>query len=313
MVKNIKLCPKLHVIVKQWLGVLANVKKYSSNTLNAYVTDLFYFFDFLGSYFEETVTVDMLNQITVRDFRSWLAKRYKEEHKAASNARALSVVKSFFVYLNDKEYIDNLHVMSIKITKVPKSLPKVLPVEQALQASNIIEFLSKKEWVGMRDTAILLLLYGSGLRISEVLNIEYNDVSNINSKFIEIHGKGNKKRSVPVLPKIMHAIHSYIKSCPHDVSVSKLFKGSGGKNLNPDVFRNNLRKMRKSFGLPDYTSPHAFRHSFATHLLGEGGDLRTIQELLGHENLSTTQKYTEVNTKRLMESYRNFHPKAGEK
>ena len=195
-----------------------------------------------------------------------------------------------------------------KILKNYKPLPKGLSLDEAVEATQLIENISKKRWIGLRDKAILMLLYGCGLRISEALSLKESSFQDNHQKLI-VKGKGQKERMIPLLPQVAESIHQYLESCPHEIT-EEIFVGASGKKLNPDVFRSNLRELKKSMGLPDYASPHAFRHSFATHLLNQSGDLRTIQVLLGHQSLSTTQKYTKLDINNLIDSYSSFHPKS---
>jgi len=296
--------------VKAWMEYLLKLKNYSKYTCNAYATDLFYFFSFLSTHFGgEKISLSLLTKLETQDFRAWLAKRKNNDLKITSNARALSTVKNFYKYLNTNKILDNKNVFNIKLNKVNRPLPKALPPESAIKAVEVIKSLSEKSWVGARDNAIMMLMYGAGLRIGEVLRLKLTDIPKNHNELIRIMGKGKKERMLPLLPVIYEAIYSYMKLCPMDLEIGYLFKGLNGKDLNPDVFRASVRRLKIELGLPEYTSPHAFRHSFATHLLGNGGDLRTIQELLGHENLSTTQRYTKVDVANLTNAFKNFHPR----
>lgn len=292
--------------ITDWLCYIQKNLLYSPHTVNAYTSDLFYFLKFICEHSRNTISVSLLQSLTLQDFRAWLSFRKQHNLKTTSNARSLAVVRSFYKYLRIHHDIDNQSIFAIKITKIPKSLPKALPPQTAIEATKVITTIAKHRWVGLRDTAILLLLYGCGLRIGEALSICKEDL--INNQ-ITVRGKGKKERLIPLLPQVSVAINDYIANCPYNLDNSVLFLGAGGRRLNPDVFRANIRILKKTMGLPAYTSPHAFRHSFATHLLSQGGDLRTIQELLGHENLSTTQKYTKIDVDNLMLAYSAFHPR----
>ncbi len=308
---NVSISADLKILVKDWVTYLSELRKYSKNTCNAYVTDLFYFMSFISNHHGGIqVDLKLLSGLEVQDFRAWLANRKKQDLKATSNARALSTLRAFYKYLNSQKITENKNIFNIKINKVNKALPKALLPKSAIEATKIIEILSKKDWIGARDTAIILLLYGSGLRIGEVLSLKLSDIPKSCDGMLIVKGKGNKERLVPILPEVLDAINSYINQCPYDTSEHGLFKGANGKLLNPDVFREAIRKLKNTLGLPHYTTPHAFRHSFATHLLGNGGDLRTIQELLGHQSLSTTQRYTKVDAENMMAAYRTFHPRS---
>jgi integrase/recombinase XerC len=307
---------ELKSLIKSWLFHLKNVKCYSEHTINAYATDIFYFLAFVSQHYEdEKLGIGRLKDLKTQDFRSWLAYRKSKDMLATSNARALSTVKGFFKYLANNMEFENQQIYNIKLSKLQKPLPKALTIDNALNSVKMIEHFANQGWVGLRDSAILHLLYGAGLRIGEVLSLTIKDVnklinSNDNTESIIVKGKGNKERLVPILPSITLALKKYCSSCPYDLSNGCLFKGLRGDDLNPNVFRANLRNLKRSLGLPDFTSPHAFRHSFATHLLGEGGDLRTIQELLGHESLSTTQRYTKVDVNRLTDAFKKAHPRS---
>ena len=305
---TIKIAKELQTIIEEWLGYLKNNLGYSIYTLNAYVTDLFYFLNFIHNHYQEPVSISVVSNLQIQDFRAWFAARKKNNVKTVSNARALSVIRNFYKYLKTKRHIDNKNVFAIKILKNAKTLPKGLPLDATIEAIRAIENLPKQRWVGLRDKAVLMLLYGCGLRISEVLSLYYKNFKD-NMTQLVVKGKGNKDRMVPVLPQVKRALNEYISACPHELN-NGIFVGVSGKKLNPNVFRSNLRELKKSLGLPEYTSPHAFRHSFATHLLNQDGDLRTIQELLGHKNLSTTQRYTKVDVHNLMYAYSSFHPKS---
>ncbi|WHQ46669.1 MAG: tyrosine recombinase XerC [Candidatus Midichloria sp.] len=303
----IKIAKELQILIEEWLSYLKDNLVYSEHTLDAYATDLFYFLSFIHNHYQQSVSIDIIANLSIQDFRSWLAARRRDNLKTTSNARSLSVVRSLYRYLKSKKDIDNKNVFAIKILKNSKNLPRDLPLESAIEATKIIETLPKQRWIGLRDKAILVLLYGCGLRIGEVLSLSKNDFRDSMSSLI-VKGKGKKDRMVPILPQVKSAVADYIKSCPYQLE-DHMFIGVGGKKLNPDVFRANLRELKKLLGLPEYTSPHAFRHSFATHLLSQDGDLRTIQTLLGHKSLSTTQRYTKVDVSSLISAYSNFHPK----
>ena len=308
MQATIKIARDLKSCIEAWINYLDHNMMYSKHTLDAYMTDVFYFLQFLSNHYEQSISLNKLADVTIQDFRAWLASRKKEDLKTTSNTRALSVIRNFFRYLNSKHNIDNKNIFTIKILKNYKTLPKSLSLDEAMEATQLIENISKKRWIGLRDKAILILLYGCGLRISEALSLKKSNFQDNNQKLI-IKGKGQKERVIPVLPQVAESISKYMESCPHEL-IEEIFVGASGKKLNPDVFRANLRELKKSIGLPNYASPHAFRHSFATHLLNQNGDLRTIQVLLGHQSLSTTQKYTKLYINNLIDSYSSFHPKS---
>ncbi len=294
--------------VEKWLDTLEKEKKYSINTIESYRNDLADFYDFMQQHIGSELPVKDIEEIQSADFRSWLSSRKQRGLQNTSSARALSAVKSYFKYLRQRNIIEsNVAIGNIRSPKIKKALPKALNEIQT-EASLEYEDNNKPEWVIYRDKAIMLLLYGAGLRISEALSLKLQDVE---GKFLKIKGKGGKEREVPLLDKVKYEIASYIKSCPYRVGKNDLiFVGEKGKPLNPAVYQRYIRNMRRALNLPETTTPHALRHSFATHLLGNGADLRSIQELLGHESLSTTQVYTKVDSERLMQAYSKFHPRS---
>lgn len=258
----------------------------------------------------DEVDVQLLEKLDIQDFRAWLAYRKQQGVKNISNVRALSTMRNFYRYLKKHEVLDNQSISGVRIHHVRKALPKALTPESAIAALSTIESMQVKDWVGARDKAILHLLYGAGLRIGEALSLKLSDIPEFPNMNLSVVGKGKKNRVVPLLPQVLNSILAYMKIAPHSSKQELLFIGSRGKGLHPDVFRNTIRKLRQYLGLPPYTSPHAFRHSFATHLLGNGGELRIIQELLGHESLSSTQRYTKVDIASLTSVYQSCHPRA---
>ncbi len=297
---------KCKTIIKQWLNYLTQELNYSSNTHNAYRTDLQNFLIFCANNLGQEITLQTLQHISTQEIRSWLNQRKINDITSRSNARALSVIRNFYQYLKTKESISNQAIFNISIPKQHHNLPRPLSqqnIETLLQ--NISHHI---KWVEKRDRAIISLLYGCGLRISEALSLK---VSEAKSDIINITGKGNKARMVPCLPYIKTAIQEYIKLCPYLLNVNQpLFVGIRGKQLTRNNFANHLKDLRRTMGLPESTTPHAFRHSFATHLLKANTDIRLIQELLGHTNLSTTQNYTKIEKTHLLAEYLKHHPKA---
>ncbi len=300
----------MKTILDKWLSYIENEKRFSNHTIKSYERDISYFLSFLCEYLGEKVTKQTLEKLELRDFRSWLAFRAKNKLSFSSTARAVSVIRSFYRYLERNSILTNAAIFALRTPKKDKPLPKALSIEQADKALAIIGFNAKDDWVEKRDIAILTLLYGTGLRISEALSLKRSDIPNGDTNSIKVMGKGNKERIVPVLPVIIKAINDYLKYCPYKKDKDEfLFLGARGGVLNPSIFQENLRKIRAAADLPESATPHAFRHSFATHLLNDGADLRSIQELLGHVSLSTTQRYTKIDTNRLLESYSKLHPK----
>ncbi len=298
----------LSKITSEWEEWLTDIKRASNHTVVSYQNDLGHFFSFLSHHLGGKINLAHLSALQAKDIRAWLASRMGE-FEASSNARALSTVKSFFRYLEKQGQVENAAIFHIRSPKIKKALPKALVEEQAAQALQMVGEMSAEEWINKRDLALLTLIYGCGLRISEALSITYKEIPKGDS--LTIIGKGNKQRMVPVLPVIKAAIEDYVAACPYPFGrESPLFVGKRGKKLDPAIFQLTLRKLRQALNLPESTTPHAFRHSFATHLLSAGGDLRSIQELLGHASLSTTQRYTNVDKKRLLTAYKTAHPRA---
>ncbi|MDX1975018.1 MAG: tyrosine recombinase XerC [Rickettsiales bacterium] len=300
--------PDLSEAIKAWEIWLRDIKRASRHTLISYQQDLTHFCGFLSGHVGEEISMAHLQALEAKDIRAWLASRM-QGFEASSTARALSTIKSFFRYLERQNQVQNAAIFHIRSPKLKKPLPKAVGIEQAKQALDEIETQHEEDWLGKRDLALLTLIYGCGLRISEALGLRYGDIPQ--GEVITIIGKGNKARQVPVLPVIKEAIADYVQTCPHAFAPEgPLFFGKRGKALDPAIFQLQLRKLRRSLNLPESTTPHAFRHSFATHLLSAGGDLRSIQELLGHASLSTTQRYTHVDKERLLTAYSNAHPRA---
>jgi integrase/recombinase XerC len=302
---------KLDHYQEEWMSWLTHQRNYSGHTISAYEADMEAFFIFISGYFEKEISPDILSAMTLTDFRAWLASRSKQRYSHASTARALAVVRNFFKFCERKFEIKNPAIANIRTPKRSKSLPKALSVEGAramIEEVNDREY--SEDWLASRDVALLVLIYGAGLRISEALGICGKDYDARRDSII-ITGKGKKQRDVPLLPIIHRAIKEYCGQCPYNQQGDRpLFLGAKGGALNASVFQKSIRQARNALGLPPTVTPHAFRHSFATHLLGNGGDLRAIQELLGHANLSTTQRYTKVDTDRLLESYNSLHPRS---
>ena len=291
-----------------WVEWMRHVKRASEHTILSYRNDIRHFCEFLSGHMGACVHFNHLENLEAQDIRAWLARR-SGSFEATSTARALSTIKSFFRYLEKQGKIKNAAIFHIRSPKLKKSLPKALGEEQAGQALQAIGTQHDEDWINKRDLALLVLIYGCGLRISEALSLSFKDIPEGDT--LSIVGKGNKQRMVPVLPVVRDAIHDYASVCPYPFSpTSPLFLGQRGKALDPAIFQLQIRKVRNALNLPESATPHAFRHSFATHLLSAGGDLRSIQKLLGHASLSTTQRYTHVDKERLMKAYKNAHPRA---
>ncbi len=301
--------PDLEYEYNNWLNYLSNIKKLSQNSVTSYKNDLSKFFIFFQDYIEKNIGLKEIESIKISEFRSFLTYRRNSEISSNSIARNISALKSFFRFLIKNDKIKESSVFSLKSPKLKKSLPRPINVDLAIQVIKQAEEIEDEKWVGLRNKAILILLYGCGLRISEALSLNYDDVQN--EDHILIKGKGEKERIVPMMPYIKKGIENYLEACPKEIiSGEALFIGKRFSRLSPRIIQYALEKIRTALSLPETATPHALRHSFATHLLDSGGDLRTIQELLGHSSLSTTQKYTKVETSKLLDIYKKSHPLA---
>ncbi|MEM6757980.1 MAG: tyrosine recombinase XerC [Pseudomonadota bacterium] len=286
-----------------------SLKGAAENTLQAYARDVTEFLAFMTVHSGQTQGLGALAQITTQDMRAWMAQTRASGVGARSLARKLSAVKSFYKWLSTREGFEPTAVLSTRAPKFTKKLPRPLAEEAARDMLDLVPLQRGKRWVGLRDVAVLTLLWGCGLRISEALGLTaakapLRDV-------VRIRGKGGKERLVPVLPAARAAVDDYVAACPFDLpGDGPLFRGVRGGVLTATVIQKVMAQVRMQLGLPASATPHAMRHSFATHLLNAGGDLRAIQELLGHASLSTTQAYTAVDAVRLMEVYNAAHPKA---
>ena len=294
---------------KSWIDNLSNIRDLSENTVISYKNDIQKFFIFLESHLGSPPNINNIKKLEISDFRSFLSYQRNNGINSNSIARNVSSLKSFFNHLIKEEIIENSAISSLKSPKLKKSLPRPINVDLAIKVIKQAEEIEEEKWIGLRNKAILLLLYGCGLRISEALSLNYNDVQN--EDHILIKGKGEKERIVPMMPYIKKGIENYLEACPKEiVSDEALFIGKRFSRLSPRIIQYALEKIRTTLSLPETATPHALRHSFATHLLDSGGDLRTIQELLGHSSLSTTQKYTKVETSKLLDTYKKAHPLA---
>jgi integrase/recombinase XerC len=297
--------------IKNWLAYLGTERRMSPKTLEAYQRDVRQFLAFLAEHLGGAPSLKELATLSPADVRGFLAARRASGVSSRSLMRALSGARAFARYLerNGKAKIGAL--AAVRAPKIPKTLPRPLPptaakrlADPALPAGD-----GHAPWVHARDAAILALLYGSGLRIGEALGLKRGDIRAGDA--IAVLGKGGKQRMVPVLAQVHALIAAYIALCPHDLpDEGPLFVGAKGGALAARIVQLAMARLRGALGLPDTATPHALRHSFATHLLARGGDLRAIQELLGHASLSTTQIYTEVDSERLIEAYRCAHPRA---
>jgi integrase/recombinase XerC len=292
---------------RDWQKWLADEKRFSPHTCDAYARDLLNFLTFIAEHLGGRPRLRDLDAMRPVDFRAWLARHASDGHKRTSTARALSVVRGFFAWLERNNLAANHAIRTLRTPKVPHAVPKALSIGET---EELMETVEGEDWVALRDIAVLTLLYGAGLRIAEALSLKVEDAPKKDS--IRVTGKGNKQRLVPILPVVREAINAYLDACPWQMEPeTPLFRGTRGGPLRARIVQRQMQQMRTLLGLPETATPHALRHSFATHLLAMGGDLRSIQELLGHASLSTTQRYTEVDTGQLLDEYRATHPRAG--
>ncbi len=305
--------PPMQDVFSSFLEWLTAERRLSPKTVEAYARDLRHFLSFVAEHTGETVSLEVLVSLKPFDFRAWLASRVRNGIGATSNARALSTIRGFYKWLEKTDRGANHAIRAIRGPKIPASVPKALSQADTEILVDEIDVLASEAWIGARDCALVSLLYGCGLRIAEILDLNQSAIpkKDPGTFMLRVLGKGNKERLVPLLPVVWDAIQDYRAICPFQPSQDgPLFLGARGKRLNASVARKVLQNARRGLGLPETASPHALRHSFATHLLAGGGDLRTIQELLGHASLSTTQRYTQVDTATLMKEYAKAHPRA---
>jgi integrase/recombinase XerC len=308
------IAPDAEIEIARWLGHLGSERRMSDKTVEAYGRDVQQFLGFLSRHLGEQVALAALGEIAPRDVRAFMAARRSDGIGSRSLMRTLAGTRSFarFLERNGKGKVGAL--AAVRAPKVPKTLPKPLHIADAKQVSDadLRAGEEREPWVLTRDAAVLALLYGSGLRISEALGLKRGDMpAPGRGDAITVTGKGNKQRMVPVLSQVARLVADYVAICPYDLPADgPLFVGARGGPLSPRIVQLVMERLRGVLSLPDSATPHALRHSFATHLLARGGDLRAIQELLGHASLSTTQIYTAVDTERLLEVYRNSHPRA---
>jgi integrase/recombinase XerC len=307
-----RITPDVNSEIARWLSYLGAERRMSAKTLDAYRRDMSQFLNFLTDHLGSAPTLKQLAKLTPADIRAFMAARRSEGSGSRSLMRTLAGCRSFarFLERNGKGKVGAL--AAVRAPKLPKTLPKPLAVSAAKQIADtdLREGEERGPWIILRDAAVLALLYGSGLRISEALGLKRKDFTG-KSDSLTVTGKGNKTRMVPVLPQVTKAIANYLALCPYEHPPNgPLFVGARGKSLSPRVVQLTMARLRGALGLADTATPHALRHSFATHLLARGGDLRSIQELLGHASLSTTQIYTGVDAEHLLEVYNSAHPRA---
>jgi len=301
---------RLEVTIEAWLIHLEHEGGAAANTLNAYGRDLAQFSSFLGGRLGRPPLLADLADLDQRTYRAFMAARRKAGIESRSLSRTMSALRSFFRWLERREIAKNRSILQVQMPKKPHGVPKPLTVEKA-QATVAAGMAQEVDWVAARDTAVLLLLYGCGLRISEALGLTRREAPIQGRESLHIKGKGGRERLVPVIAIVQEAVAGYLALCPYPLHADDpLFRGAKGGPLSPRIIQLTMKRLRDELGLPETATPHALRHSFATHLLSAGADLRQIQELLGHASLSTTQIYTEVDRERLIAVYDAAHPRA---
>ena len=303
------IAPALSDALGAWLAGQRALAGAAENTLKAYQTDVLGFLAFMTQHNGGSQGLAPIARVTIRDMRAWMAHERGRGVGARSLARSLSAVKSFYRWLAEREGFEPTAVLSTRAPKFQRKLPRPLEIKAASEMIDTVELQSNDPWIAARDAAVVTLLYGCGLRISEALGLTGSDVPL--PDVLRIVGKGNKERIVPVIAPARDAVDTYLRLCPYPVTEdAPIFRAKRGGVLSPRTIQKVMEKARLQLGLPATATPHAMRHSFATHLLAAGGDLRTIQELLGHASLSTTQAYTAVDAAHLMSVYEKAHPKA---
>jgi integrase/recombinase XerC len=296
-------------VVAKWQSWLRYEKRASERTVESYMFDVRNLFAFLNQHRGRQINLAVLSVLSLTDFRSWLAHNAAQERVASSRARAVAGVRNFFRWLDKNGHLHNNAIELLKLPKTARRLPRPVTESQAQDIMALSKNVPNENWVGLRDEALFTLLYGAGLRISEALNLTAADLSQ--GDRLTVTGKGNKQRNTPLLPIVREVLEKYLAACPYALKAEdNLFVGERGEKLNPAVAQRHLRQLRRQLNLPENVTPHALRHSFATHLLSSGADLRSLQELLGHSSLSSTQLYTQVDAQHLQKAYKAAHPRA---
>ncbi len=296
-----------------WRQWLASERRLALLTRHGYEDDLAGFVRFMAGHKGGPVDLADLAALALADLRAWLARRHTDGYARTSTARAMAAVRGFFRYADRRHGLHNPAIQAIRTPRLPHRVPRPLAETDARELIESAQTEAREDWVGRRDAALLLLLYGGGLRIGEALALDRvaAGADPHALRTLRVQGKGSKERLVPILPVIAEALAAYLDACPvPPLPHQPLFKGVRGGRLQQGVVQKLVRQLRIGLGLPETATPHALRHSFATHLLGSGADLRAIQELLGHVSLSTTQGYTEVDARRLLALYARAHPRA---
>ncbi|MBX4335926.1 tyrosine recombinase XerC [Bartonella raoultii] len=312
--KNVFLIPADPAVLtarKDWLECLTKTRRMATRTVQAYERDTRQFLSFLCQHLGHEPTFHDLAHLRVMDLRAYLAHRRIYDISARSLSRAIAGLRSFFRYLSREGIVHISVAKLIRTPKQPKSLPKPLAIKSALHIVKQENQQENEPWIIVRNAAVLMLLYGCGMRISEALSLTPAQFSDPEKNSLFITGKGGKTRLIPLIKVVYETVQNYLKCCPYPLEDHQpMFRGARGGVLQPAIIQRTVRNLRVSLGLPETVTPHTLRHSFATHLLSRGGDLRTIQELLGHASLSTTQAYTHVDTDYLLEIYKKAHPRS---
>lgn len=294
---------------RAWLDHLTHERNASPATLTSYERDLRQFLGFLKRDLGHPPCLADLARLDVKAVRRFLSARRRQGTASRSLARTVSALRTFYRWLEATDQVTNRALAQVAMPRIPHTLPKPLTVEKA--AALVENDTAEEDWISARDVAVMLLLYGAGLRISEALGLTRRDAPVAGRDVLRIVGKGGKERLVPILPVTQRAVERYLALCPYPLdATAPLFVGAKGGPLSPRIIQLAIARMRDDLALPDTATPHALRHSFATHLLAAGADLRQIQELLGHASLSTTQVYTEVDRERILAVYDSAHPRA---
>jgi integrase/recombinase XerC len=295
-------------LAARWASYLQHDRRRSAHTVRAYAATAHRLIDFLGRYRGEAIDAAALTSVAAADLRAFLGDRRASGLGAASAARELSGVRAFLRYAAEQQGVP-AQLPRTRAPKRPRTLPRPAAPDEAMSLAETAAEAASEPWIGARDLAILLLLYGAGLRVAEAMSLTANLLPM--GSTVRVNGKRGKMRVVPVIAAVREAIEDYVHQCPYPLRGDvPLFVGARGGPLNPDLVRRAVAAARRRLGLPDTLTPHALRHSFATHLLARGADLRSLQELLGHASLSSTQIYTAVDAARLLDVYRHAHPRA---
>ncbi len=293
----------------EWVEWLASERRAAVHTVAAYERDIAQFIAFAAEHGGGDVSINKLSALELSDFRSWLSWLAGRGLTASSRARAVAALRGWLRWMDRSGRMHNDAINLLRLPKVVRRMPRPVTADEAEALTDAAAIQDMEPWLAARDEALLLLLYGAGLRLGEALSLDHRDLEA--TERLVVRGKGNKERVVPVLPVVREAIMAYIKTKPYAAAPdTPVFIGARGKRLNPGVAERQMRQLRQQLGLPDTATPHALRHSFATHLLAGGADLRTLQELLGHASLSTTQVYTKIEHTQLDRVYQNAHPRA---